>query len=81
MPEDAHWRSSLLHTLAGGNRLVLRECRRSERTLFDWYSSLIPGGLRYETPLADVLAEARAAFFVRKPGGRTDDGALLMRGN
>ena len=56
------WRSSLLHTLAGGNRLVLTECKRSECTLFDWYSSLIPGGLRYELPLAEVLAEARAAF-------------------
>ena len=62
VPEDALWNSSLLHTLAGGNRLVLRECRRSERGLFDWYSSLIPGGLRYEIPLADVLAEARATF-------------------
>ena len=62
MPEDALWKSSLLHTLAGGNRLVLTECKRSERELFDWYSSLIPGGLRYETPLADVLAEARATF-------------------
>ena len=62
MPEDALWNSSLLHTLAGGNRLVLRECRRSELGLFDWYSSLIPGGLRYETPLADVLAEARETF-------------------
>ena len=67
MSDDALWHSSLLHTLAGGNRLVLTECRRSERELFDWYSSLIPGGARFEAPLAQVLAEARAAFHFEGP--------------
>ena len=67
VPGDALWHSSLLHTLAGGNRLVLTECKRSERTLFDWYSSLIPGGLRFEAPLPQVLAEARATFRFEGP--------------
>ena len=67
VPEDALWNSSLLHTLAGGNRLVLTECKRSSHELFDWYSSLIPGGARFEAPLPQVLAEARATFRFEGP--------------
>ena len=64
---DRLLRSRLLYLLAGGNRVVLRECRRSERQLFDWYSSLIPDGARFETPLADVLRQARATFKFDNP--------------
>jgi hypothetical protein len=40
----------------------LTTCRRSESALFDYYSSLIQGGARFNTPLATVLAEARQRF-------------------
>ena len=46
---------------------MLTECKRSSHELFDWYSSLIPGGARFEPPLAQVLAEARAAFRFEGP--------------
>ena len=67
VPEDAFQRSNLLHILAGGNRLTLRDCRRSEAELFSWYSSLVAGGRRFCTPLADVVAEARRAFTFQGP--------------
>jgi hypothetical protein len=60
--DAAFWESGFLHELAGGNRIVLRECRRSDAELFNFYSSLIKGGARWTTPLPAVLAEARALF-------------------
>lgn len=62
VPEDAFERSNLLHRLCDGNCVTLTECRRSDAELFEWYSSLIPGGARFVTPLPEVLAEARARF-------------------
>jgi hypothetical protein len=62
VPEDALERSALLHTLAGGNRCTLSECRRGDRKLFDFYSSLIPGGSRAELPVHTCVAQAKAAF-------------------
>ena len=62
VPQDTLWNSGFLHWLSGGRRLVLRECRRSERLLFDWYSSLIAGGCRFDQPLSQVLDEARQTF-------------------
>ena len=55
-------RSNLFHTMAGGNCVTLLECRRSDKELFEFYSSLIPGGSRVETPLRSIVAEARAVF-------------------
>lgn len=55
-------RSNLLHTMAGGNVVTLTECKRSGAELFDYYSSLIPGGSRFEQPLFEVLREAKAKF-------------------
>jgi hypothetical protein len=60
--EDALERSSLLHTLADGNRCTLTECRRGDRKLFDFYSSLIPGGSRAELPVQACVAQAKAVF-------------------
>ena len=60
--EDKVMRSNLLHTMCGGNRVTLTECRRSEAQLFDYYSSLIEGGSRFASPLREVIAEAKRAF-------------------
>jgi hypothetical protein len=67
VPEDALERSSLLHTLAGGNRCTLTECRRGDRKLFDFYSSLIPGGSRAELPVPLCVAQAKAVFRSNAP--------------
>ena len=60
--DDALEHSGLLHTLAGGARCTLTECRRGDRSLFDFYSSLIPGGSRFELPVADAVREAKGLF-------------------
>ena len=60
-------KSRFLHQLCGGNRLVLTECMRSERELFDYYSSLIYGGSRFIILLEDVLTEARRLFHFDGP--------------
>jgi hypothetical protein len=56
--------SALLHSLSGGSRLTLTECRRSDGELFDWYSSLVaePPGARHTAPIAENAAQARARF-------------------
>ena len=58
--EEAFRNSSFYHHLAGGVRLTLREGRRSDMVLFDFYSSLIEGGDRFTQPLAKMLEAARA---------------------
>jgi hypothetical protein len=58
--EDALQNSNLLHTMAGGNRVTLTECRRSDRELFDFYASLV--GYRNDLTLRTILAEAKATF-------------------
>ncbi len=60
--EMAFEQSGLLHTLAGGNAVVLTTCRRSEASLFDFYSSLIVGGIRFELPVAEAVRQARVCF-------------------
>jgi hypothetical protein len=60
--EAAFRDSNLLKTMSGCHRLTLTTCHRSDRELFDWYSSLILGGSRFPRPLAEVLAEARLRF-------------------
>ncbi len=64
--EDVFERSNFLRKMCPF-RVMLTENRRSDRDLFAWYTSLIPGGSRYNTPMADVLKEARSCFPV-KPG-------------
>jgi hypothetical protein len=53
--------------MAGGNRCTLTECRRSDRLLFDFYSSLIAGGIRAELPVHECVAQARAVFHSSAP--------------
>ena len=62
VPEDALAKSRLLHTLAGGNRLRLTECKRSDRELFDFYTRLIPGGDLYGMAITSAVAQAREVF-------------------
>jgi hypothetical protein len=64
--EDALERSALLHTLAGGNRVTLTECRRGDRRLFDFYSSLVHGP-RAELPVHTCVAQAKAIFRATAP--------------
>ena len=65
--EDALERSALLHRLCGGRVVHLRECRRADALLFDFYSSLIQGGSRFEQPLADCVNQAKALFHFEGP--------------
>ena len=67
VPEDTLLKSRLLHQLCGGNRITLTQCRRSERELFEWYASLVPGQPLRERALPDVLREARARFSFQGP--------------
>jgi hypothetical protein len=45
----------------------LTECRRGDRRLFDFYSSLIAGGSRFELPLRECVAQANALFVHNGP--------------
>ena len=56
VPEGALEHSHMIRDLSGGNRLTLRENKRSDPTLFDFYTSLTA------RPLAEVLQEARIRF-------------------
>jgi hypothetical protein len=62
VPETAFEDSGLLHTLCGGNKVVLTVCRRSEAGLFDFYSSLIVGGSRFGLQVSDAVRDARLLF-------------------
>jgi hypothetical protein len=55
--------SVLLRRLAGGNRLTLTECLRSDQRLFGFYASLV----HQDRPLAESVAAARAQFGFRGP--------------
>ena len=48
--------SAMLKSAVGSNRLVLTECMRSDKILFDWYCSLD------SAPLEDLLQKARMDF-------------------
>ena len=61
--------SALLHGLAGGTRITLTECRRSDEQLFAFYASLIAGGTRRNRPLKDNVAEARQIFHASRATG------------
>ena len=62
MPEDALAQSRLLHTLAGGNRLRLLECKRSDTELFSFYTRLVAGGDLFGLPVATAVAQAKEKF-------------------
>ena len=63
--DDAFERSNLLHRMAGGNRLTLTECKRSDSQLFNFYTRLIPGGDLFEQPIQEVVKIARERFYAR----------------
>ena len=58
-------RSQMLYDMAGGRRLTLRENRRSDPTLFAFYTSLCPG-LPNERDLGKAVKEARRRFPLTK---------------
>ena len=60
-------RSSLYWSMAGGCRLTLAQCRRSDAKLFDYYTSLILGGRRFALTLAGILQECTGLFHVDGP--------------
>ena len=62
VPEGKFENSRMFHRMAGGNCITLTKCRRSDRNLFDFYSSLIRGGARFHLPLPEVIEEARSLF-------------------
>jgi hypothetical protein len=65
LPEDCVEKSKLLQILCDNNRICLTEPRRSDTELFNYYSSLIEGGSRFQLPLEEVLEEARRLFPVK----------------
>jgi hypothetical protein len=67
LPEDCVIRSPLLQILADNNRMILSENKRSDALLFDFYTSLVPGGCLHKTPLEDVLKFAKEKF-PKQPG-------------
>ena len=62
VPKDALAQSRLLHTLAGGNRLCLTECKISDHELFGFYTRLIPGGNLFGLPIQSAVNQAREKF-------------------
>ena len=50
--------------------MTLTENQRSDQRLFDWYTSLIPGGERHSLPLEEVIAQAREEFPVKSGDAR-----------
>ena len=52
----------MLKSRAGGNRLVLKEGRRSDSFLFDFYSRLAVGGPWHHLALQEQVALARQTF-------------------
>ena len=60
--DDSFQNSNLLHSMAGGNRVTLTECRRSESELFRFYASLVECGSRVCLPLSEAIHQAKAQF-------------------
>jgi hypothetical protein len=59
--------SGFLRELTGGHRLVLRENMRSDRRLFDLYTSVVPGAPRSKRRLESLVAELRRKFPAEGP--------------
>jgi hypothetical protein len=62
VPDGKLESSRFLHRICGGKCLRLTECRRSDVELFNFYSTLVLGGLRFVTELGQVIQEARELF-------------------
>ena len=64
VPVDADQigQSQFFFDLRGGTRCILTECKRSDKALFDWYTSISEGGSRYELELKDKVKQARRDF-------------------
>ena len=54
--------SALLKQLAGGNRITLTECRRSDEKLFGFYASLVEGGSLEHSTVEQAVEDAMRAF-------------------
>ena len=67
LPDDCVQKSRMFHSMCGGNLFELTTCMRSDTQLYDWYTSLCPGGSRYSTPFEEVLVEARETFTCHAP--------------
>jgi len=59
LPDDCVEHSRMFHLLCGGNRTVLKECKRADATFYDWCMNLCLTGSRYEASFGDVLKEAK----------------------
>ena len=70
-PVHSFENSRLFHTLAGGNLIALTQYRRgTNRTLFNWYTSLNPSGARSHLDIQEQVAQARKAFPCRRGHAR-----------
>ena len=54
--------SEFFHRMCGGHVCRLTTCFRSDKPLFDWYTSLAENGPRHSLTLAEQVRQARAAF-------------------
>jgi hypothetical protein len=63
VPKGAFERSSLLHSMAGGARVTLTTCRRSDPALFEFYDAVASSSL----PIGELVASARARFSLEGP--------------
>jgi hypothetical protein len=59
VPDDVLERSALLHTMAGGSRCTLTECRRGDRKLFDFTAPASPAGCEQSSRSRFVLPRRR----------------------
>ena len=54
--------SQFFFDLCGGTRCILTECKRSDKSLFDWYTSIAEGGSRFELDIKEQVKQAKKDF-------------------
>ena len=54
--------TAMLRSAVDCRRCVFTEPKRCDARLFAWLSTVAAGGWRWQLPLADAIAQARAAF-------------------
>ena len=59
---DQIGQSQFFHDLCGGTRCILTECKRSDKDLFDWYTSISEGGSRFEMDVKEQVKQAKRDF-------------------
>ena len=59
---DQIGQSQFFFDLCGGTRCILTECMRSDKALFDWYTSLSEGGSRFELDIKEQVKQAKRHF-------------------